>query len=493
MSEHETVVKRSRSRSRDRKENTEEPKDVVGNKPESVKKRKTEVSGGKEGKMMSIPRQLVGEQIDLLREINSKVKELDSQVQHLSKTNTRLDLLENQVLALTAANARILELLESFPKTNAQLVSRELEDLRVQYRKDNRTVVGEIQQLATDIRRNLKENRSSMVELFGSNRIEKFESKEKNRSMELDDFAEAQSKPERKQSALFVSGKAPPKDYWTKFPKTEKELEPVELTSNVLYNIEQAEQRLGLDRNGGKAVIMAKDRTIVATEYQRIVRSDHGAYIEVKPEHIVWKAFQFKGKESTGFSSKPYYYKYFGYRMSLYLQIRTVADRPNPPSGIMSVRRNRSGGYADYKWGFVYLDCLQIRTRQGIWGKAEAFTQNKFQRRWPLSNSNPPVPRRPSNRPSNSPPRWPSSANSPNSPPRWPPSAKPDSHRQRSRDPLGHLGEHFFRPEERRSPFVRPPPERRPSPPIVHPERQSQVGHFQWVPGRQNSRLRSHF
>ena len=84
--------------------------------------------------------------------------------------------------------------------------------------------------------------------------------------------------------------------------------------------------------------------------YERICYGDGGAYIEMDPGSIT--------AVLTNTYSGNYYHLYSSDQSNaqIYLQRRTVEDRPNPPRSLVTRdERNRPGGYADYRIGRAYL------------------------------------------------------------------------------------------------------------------------------------------
>ena len=170
---------------------------------------------------------------------------------------------------------------------------------------------------------------------------------------------------------IFKDKEPPPKNYWKDFPQTrlpETTFSKAEIKSNILRNFELAENKLGLSRNGGECGIFTKNGQQICQKYTRLVPSDHGAYIEVDPKDINWKITRIDRHNFRNLR-RPYFIKAKAYCMDLYIQLRTVADKPNPPPGLLSVNNNRiRTGYADYKKGFIYINCLHIKTTEGIIG-----------------------------------------------------------------------------------------------------------------------------
>jgi hypothetical protein len=113
---------------------------------------------------------------------------------------------------------------------------------------------------------------------------------------------------------------------------------------------------LGLKEFGEPdGVLCDRDGVVLATGYRRIVFGDHGPYMELTTAQVMWNNFPF-------FRHNDAKYAYFDKCISsgseevqLYLQKRTVSDKPNPPPGKYSVNNNRPEGYADYRPGMCYL------------------------------------------------------------------------------------------------------------------------------------------
>ena len=172
--------------------------------------------------------------------------------------------------------------------------------------------------------------------------------------------------------SIFVSGKKPSSTYWKNFEPTHERFGKFDgkLMDNNILDCKLAEDKLGITGKGSNTVdIWTKSGKLISKGFERIVPSDHGPYFEIALDSVIWKNTHFS-KGSFPKSKRPYFVKAFADRMTLYLQVRTVADRPNPPSGILSFRNDRrTGGYADYRPGMVYVSCLQVRTAAGIMGK----------------------------------------------------------------------------------------------------------------------------
>ena len=98
----------------------------------------------------------------------------------------------------------------------------------------------------------------------------------------------------------------------------------------------------------------------VASGYERIVYGDHGPYFEFRRDQIMWENFPTEILKSNFAYYDEAYSADRG--IKLYLQKKTVADRPNPPAGIWSTRNYRKGGYADYRPGMVYMSAFDEDT-----------------------------------------------------------------------------------------------------------------------------------
>ncbi|CAE8715007.1 unnamed protein product [Polarella glacialis] len=120
---------------------------------------------------------------------------------------------------------------------------------------------------------------------------------------------------------------------------------------------DRVEINLGLTEFGDASTefYCARSGIPMAQGYDRIVYGDHGPYLEFSAHQLCWSAF-------PNFLEKPhmsYYDEYFtmdGLTM-LYAQKRSVANKPNPPSGQWSAQNNRPEGYANYLIGKFYLAC----------------------------------------------------------------------------------------------------------------------------------------
>ena len=125
-------------------------------------------------------------------------------------------------------------------------------------------------------------------------------------------------------------------------------------TPNRIQDKTRVEQR-GLPEEGNTTTsFFTKKGTLVATGYTRIVYGDHGPYVEFKPQHMIRAAW----KNGRPKSDAAYYLECWpcdGSKCLLYVQKRTVAHLPNPPSGQYSCNNNRPEGYADYKVGMLYI------------------------------------------------------------------------------------------------------------------------------------------
>jgi hypothetical protein len=108
---------------------------------------------------------------------------------------------------------------------------------------------------------------------------------------------------------------------------------------------------------------------LIAKGYERIVYGDHGPYIEFTKEQIVAPlASKFGNKiDFDNLPENPRFYYYWLYPegnpdIKIYLQLKTVVDKPNAPKRQDGKRStyNRPEGYADYRVGYYYIDPYQL-------------------------------------------------------------------------------------------------------------------------------------
>ena len=118
------------------------------------------------------------------------------------------------------------------------------------------------------------------------------------------------------------------------------------------------------------------ERMKIASGYERMVYGDHGPYFEFRPDQIMWGNFPKEVKKSK----HAYYDEAYSANRSikLYLQKKTVEDRPNPPAGIWSTRNYRKGGYADYKLGMVYMAAYEANERPVVEAKPDGYGSRTF-------------------------------------------------------------------------------------------------------------------
>jgi hypothetical protein len=146
----------------------------------------------------------------------------------------------------------------------------------------------------------------------------------------------------------------------------------------------KVEARLGLTEfpQAGKSSssgVRFRDRTglLIAVGYERVLYGDHGgfggtaaarasdlclpacpgAYVEFSPEHVMhesWAPFH-TGEYYNLLASKG-----AGSGCRLYVQKRSVSDRPNPPQGRGIAHHSRAEGYADYREGRFYLSVHKV-------------------------------------------------------------------------------------------------------------------------------------
>jgi len=130
-------------------------------------------------------------------------------------------------------------------------------------------------------------------------------------------------------------------------------------TWNRVRDKERVESELKLAEQGDETTLFVDPKDpymIIARGYRRILYGDHGPYVEFAKHQVRWEAFP----ETWRKGSRSYYHEHFTAtrEVKAYEQRKTVADKPNPPSGRWSARNNRiHTGYADYQPGVVYMAC----------------------------------------------------------------------------------------------------------------------------------------
>jgi hypothetical protein len=104
----------------------------------------------------------------------------------------------------------------------------------------------------------------------------------------------------------------------------------------------------------GTVVFYTADDTLISVGYTRIVYGDHGPYVEFDKSTVNFDAFTFKKKSEHAWYDE--WYSKDSTRTMLYDQKKGVEMLSNPPAGAHSYRGNRTGGYADYVVGMIYVD-----------------------------------------------------------------------------------------------------------------------------------------
>ena len=129
----------------------------------------------------------------------------------------------------------------------------------------------------------------------------------------------------------------------------------------------KVEKRLGLLEGGeARRELRERDGRPLASGYEGVVYGDHGAYVEVSDAQLGFRSGDFGARFELRCHGDYYdLYKSKTTATELYRQTRTVADRPNPPRGRDSARRDRREGYADYRVGLWYVSpkCLVVDGR----------------------------------------------------------------------------------------------------------------------------------
>lgn len=106
-----------------------------------------------------------------------------------------------------------------------------------------------------------------------------------------------------------------------------------------------------------------------AEGYNRVVYGDHGPYFELLPGHIaaaVGAQAKLQAAPKRSASGGDYYVEYRSPAGTmLYEQLKSVADKPDPPQGPFSVANHRPDGYADYQPGRWYVSCTKVEVDHG--------------------------------------------------------------------------------------------------------------------------------
>jgi len=143
--------------------------------------------------------------------------------------------------------------------------------------------------------------------------------------------------------------------------------EPFQTTAVYPNRVEEKgllEKETDLVEGGSPGMLfMSRKGTPVAKGYIRLVYGDHGAYVELLKEHVLWDAWE---RERAGVGYYDKWYAKDGSRLMLYDQRKTVEGLPNPPAGPRSFKGDRKEGYADYRVGRYYLSPYEVTMRK-IW------------------------------------------------------------------------------------------------------------------------------
>mmetsp|Transcript_50241 Transcript_50241/g.162655 ORF Transcript_50241/g.162655 Transcript_50241/m.162655 type:complete len:417 (-) Transcript_50241:238-1488(-) len=144
-------------------------------------------------------------------------------------------------------------------------------------------------------------------------------------------------------------------------------------SSNRMRDKRKVEAKLKLPEFGDECTVFcdARDGRRVAVGYLRVVYGDHGAYVECRPEQVIWEGFELRN------TTAEYYDLYKSVppgRAQVYLQKRTVSDRPNPPQGRDSKQHDRPQGYADYQPGLVYISVKQVTVKREEFAAPRTYT-----------------------------------------------------------------------------------------------------------------------
>ena len=116
-----------------------------------------------------------------------------------------------------------------------------------------------------------------------------------------------------------------------------------------------------MEQNYSHVDISTEQSKTIAKGYERIVYGEHGPYFEIRPGRIYWDNITKVKKKAPHAYYDEAYTKTGG--IKLYIQKKTVAEKPNPPPGVWSAMNDRKEGYADYKRGLVYVSVDAVGKR----------------------------------------------------------------------------------------------------------------------------------
>jgi hypothetical protein len=162
-------------------------------------------------------------------------------------------------------------------------------------------------------------------------------------------------------------------------------------TVNRLVDQRRVQVRLGLKEVGDSSTVFrergpsTEEGPVLAIGFERVIYGDGGPYIEVRDDHICWKAWPHFFSKRAYHSYYDEYYTETSHRkwcerwelwipntrglLMLYAQVHTVADRPwAPGASSLNPHAERAGGYADYRPGYFYFTADEnlITVERGI-------------------------------------------------------------------------------------------------------------------------------
>jgi len=145
-------------------------------------------------------------------------------------------------------------------------------------------------------------------------------------------------------------------------------------TPNITWLKNSLKQTFNIGTQEQTAEVTDMFGNIIANKHLGWEINDHGAYLKLSPDDIIWKDLVplihvIKNRKSNSY---PWYIGYKhkdspSSRPFLYLQLRTVEDRPNPPGRRYAMKLGREGGYASYEPGMCYISFTLIKINAEKW------------------------------------------------------------------------------------------------------------------------------
>ena len=114
---------------------------------------------------------------------------------------------------------------------------------------------------------------------------------------------------------------------------------------------------MGYPPRGSPHPVFAKDGSKVANRFKEVLLTDHGPYLELQRDDIIWERFTELRRDNP-----QRFYNLFklktpnlNHSLNIYEQLKPVNQQKNPPKGKWSAKNEREGGYADYRVGMYYM------------------------------------------------------------------------------------------------------------------------------------------